>query len=232
MEVKKNIEADIERQRPVAFMLGMIVVLAFLAVALEMSFAVSEDMANEENSEEPNFEMMLSHKEADDMIAVPQQKLGTVSPSRVEVASKQIEGWENKILQDIETTAKMPPRSKEEKLEEIKETIMPDEPVDYHKLEQLPQFPGGMTALVKWLTDNIKYPALAQRNKKEGVVEVQFIINTDGSISDVQLASKCDYNLGKEVLRVISMMPRWDSSGEYQGKPCRTLFAIPIVFDI
>lgn len=232
LEIKKNIAADIERLRPVAFMLGLVVVLAFLAVLLEMSFAVSDDMMNEESTQEPDFEMMLSHKEADNMIAVPQQNIATVSPDKVEVASQQIEGWEDKLLQDIEKTAKQPPHTKAEKLEKVKETIMPDEPIDYNKLEQLPQFPGGMTALVQWLNENLHYPPVAQRNKKEGTVEVQFIINVDGSVSDAQLVSKCDYNLGKEVMRVISMMPRWEKSGEYHGRPCRTLFAIPIVFDI
>lgn len=213
-------------------MLGLVVVLAFLAVAFEMSFAVGDAIMNNEDSEEPDFELMLSHEEPDGMIAVPQKQEGLLSPDRVVAAPREIDNWQNLVMRDVNQAAQQRPHDIEKQLKELKETIVPDEPVDYKALEQLPEFPGGMTALVAWLTKNLKYPPLAQRNKKQGTVEVQFIINLDGSISDVSLLTKCDYSLDREALRVVSLMPRWEKPGQYQGKPCRTLFVIPVEFKL
>jgi len=232
LEIKKNIGADIERWRPQAFLLGVIAVLAFLAVALEITFSVGDAILAESDSEEPDFELMLSHDENDGMVAVPQEKEGIVSPDRVEAAPKQIDNWEDLVMRDIEQAATEKPQDIKEMLEELKETIPTDEPIDYKVVEQLPQFPGGMAALVAWLTKNLRYPQAAARNKTEGVVEVQFIINLDGSISDLSLLKKQERSLDREALRVVSMMPKWEKPGQYEGKPCRTLFVIPIEFKL
>jgi len=213
-------------------MLGLIVVLAFLAVSLEMSFSVSDAIMAGDDSEEPDFELMLSRDEPDGMIAVPQKQEGMVSPDRVEVAPKEIDNWEDLLVSEMQKAAQERPIDIEKELEKLKETVAPDEPVDYKALEQLPVFPGGMTALVAWLTKNLKYPPIAQRNKQQGTVEVQFIINLDGTVSNVSLLKKCNYNLDREALRVVSLMPKWEKPGQYEGKPCRTLFVIPIEFKI
>lgn len=232
LETKKNIGADIERWRVQSFLLGLIVVLAFLVVALEMTFSAGDAMMSDSDVDEPDFEMMISHDDESDMVAVPQKQVGLVSPDRVVAAPREIDNWENRLLRDISQVANEKPQVNKEKLEEVKQTIMPNEPVDYHVVDQLPEFPGGMAALVAWLTDNLKYPSQALRGKKEGMVEVQFVINIDGSVSDFTLQKKSDENLNREAMRVVSSMPKWEKSGKYQGKPCRTLFVIPIVFDI
>lgn len=213
-------------------MLGLIVVLAFLAVSLELSFSVSDALISDADSEEPDFELMLSHDEADDMIAVPQKQEGLVSPERVEVAQKKIDNWEELVLRDMKQATQQAPENIEEELEKLKETVTPDEPIDYQAVDQLPEFPGGMAALVAWLTKNLRYPPVAQRNKQQGTVEVQFIINLDGSVSDFSLLTKCNSNLDREAMRVVSMMPKWDKPGKYKGKPCRTLFVIPVEFKL
>ena len=106
-----------------------------------------------------------------------------------------------------------------------------DNPLNFRVVEQLPEFPGGMAAFVKWLTDNLHYPALAQRQNIQGRVVVTFIINRDGSTSDLKIAKSVNPMLDREALRVARMMPNW-KPGLANGKPCRTLFAIPIEFKI
>lgn len=106
-----------------------------------------------------------------------------------------------------------------------------DNPLNFRVVEQLPEFPGGMAAFVKWLTDNLRYPALAQRQNIQGRVVVTFIINRDGSTSDLKIAKSVHPMLDREALRVARMMPNW-KPGVSNGKPCRTLFAIPIEFKI
>ena len=108
---------------------------------------------------------------------------------------------------------------------------MYDAPVDLRVVEDLPQFPGGAVEFMKWLTKNLKYPPNAQNRKVQGRVMAQFVINKDGSISDLELVEKLDPWCDREALRVLRMMPKWEP-GVMDAKPCRTLVAIPIYFKL
>ena len=88
-----------------------------------------------------------------------------------------------------------------------------------------------MEALTKWLTQNLCYPAEAQRGGIQGKVVVSFIINRDGSISSPKIEQSVHPLLDREAMRVVKIMPRW-KPGKENDKPCRTLFAIPIVFQL
>jgi protein TonB len=98
-------------------------------------------------------------------------------------------------------------------------------------VEQLPEFPGGMVEFMKWLTKNLKYPPSAQNRKVQGRVVVSFIVNKDGTIADAKVVKPVDPTLDREAMRVVRMMPNW-KPGLQMGKPCRTMFAIPIVFKL
>ena len=98
-------------------------------------------------------------------------------------------------------------------------------------LEELPEFPGGMQELVKWLDNALKYPESAQRSKKQGIVKVSFVVEKDGSISNVKFLQQTNTILDKEVLRVVKMMPKW-KPGTENGKVCRSVVSIPFVFSL
>ena len=106
-----------------------------------------------------------------------------------------------------------------------------DNPLNFQVVEALPEFPGGMSAFVQWLTKNLKYPVTAQRARKQGTVLVAFIINKDGSTTAHKIVKSAAPELDREALRVVRMMPKW-KPGEDRGKPCRTYFCIPIVFKL
>ncbi len=104
-------------------------------------------------------------------------------------------------------------------------------PLNFRIVEQLPEYPGGMAALVQWLTKTIVYPPEAHRRNIQGRVVVSFVVNTDGSLSDIRLTKSAHTLLNREALRVAKLMPKW-KPGVNNNKPCRTLFAIPIEFKI
>ena len=106
-----------------------------------------------------------------------------------------------------------------------------DDPETLRIVQELPMFPGGMTEFVKWLTKNLKYPTAALRSKIEGKVMISFIVNTDGTISDIKVVEKVHRLLDAEALRVAKLMPKWEP-GKDHGKVCRTKVAVPIVFEI
>ena len=97
--------------------------------------------------------------------------------------------------------------------------------------DKLPEFPGGITEFMKWLTQNLRYPEKARSSKIQGKVVVSFIVNKDGSIASPEVQKSADPLLDREALRVIRMMPHW-KPGIMDSKPCRTMFAIPVVFSL
>ena len=100
----------------------------------------------------------------------------------------------------------------------------------YAVVEKMPEYPGGQQALFDYLKANVKYPEIARENGIQGRSLVQFVVNKDGSISDVQiLRSGGDPSLDKEAVRVISAMPNW-IPGKQGGKLIRVRYTVPVNF--
>lgn len=116
-----------------------------------------------------------------------------------------------------------------------KEVIAQPEPpkVEENKVfdmvEEMPSFPGGQAALMQFLLSNTHYPAVAQENGVQGRVTVSFVIEKDGSITDVQVARSADPSLDKEAVRVVKSMPRW-TPGRQNGSTVRVKFNVPVTF--
>ena len=115
------------------------------------------------------------------------------------------------------------------------ETIAQPEPPkeDVQKVfdvvEEMPSFPGGPGALMSWLADNVKYPVVAQENGVSGRVTVAFVVERDGSITDVQVVRSVDPALDKEAVRAVKSMPKW-IPGKQNGQAVRVKFNVPVLF--
>ena len=96
-------------------------------------------------------------------------------------------------------------------------------------VEQMPSYPGGMGALMQYLSSNIKYPAIAEENGIQGRVICTFVVERDGSITDVRIAKSVDPSLDKEAMRVVSKMPRW-IPGKQNGSAVRVKYTLPVTF--
>ena len=229
MEVKKSRDADLDRKRGQWFLLGLIAAFAMLFVALEWNTGDS-DWTFFADDEDLEAEMELSPLKRD------QDEVPMMIPQE-----KTIEKQQSEQLHLVENDVELPPEP--QSVEEIKEPEklaeeeqaqvidMYDEPVDFRVVEDLPQFPGGASEFMKWLTKNLKYPASAQQQKVKGKVVAQFIVNTDGSVSDLEVVQHLNTACDNEVLRVLRMMPNWQA-GVMNAKPCRTKVCIPIVFNM
>ena len=99
----------------------------------------------------------------------------------------------------------------------------------YQVVEQQPSFPGGREELFKYLAYNVKYPIDATKNKIEGRVLVTFVVEHDGSISNVNVANSVYPSLDEESIRVVRGMPKW-IPGKANGKTARVKYTIPITF--
>ena len=110
-----------------------------------------------------------------------------------------------------------------------KTVVSQTDPKVFDTVEQMPEYPGGMQAMIEFLQANMKYPEDAAKQKVEGRVMVQFIVETDGSISDVHVAKQVFPSLDAEAIRVVQAMPKW-TPGKEKGKVVRVKYNLPIVF--
>ena len=117
----------------------------------------------------------------------------------------------------------------------VKETIAEPEPPKVEEtkvfdvVEEMPQFPGGSSALFEYLSKNIKYPVVAEENGVQGRVVVTFVVERDGSITDVKVVKSVDPSLDKEAQRVVKSMPHW-IPGKQNGSAVRVKYTVPVTF--
>ena len=98
-------------------------------------------------------------------------------------------------------------------------------------VEQMPEFPGGMSALIDFLSSNIKYPEDAIKQNIGGRVIVMFVVETDGSITNVRVARTVFPSLDSEAIRVVKSMPKW-KPGKEKGRVVRVNYTLPVIFSI
>ena len=99
----------------------------------------------------------------------------------------------------------------------------------FNVVEQMPQFPGGAVEMMKFLNENVKYPEAAEKAGTQGRVIVQFIVEADGSITNVKVVKKVSDEIDAEAVRVINAMPKW-KPGMQKGQPVRVKYTIPVTF--
>jgi len=128
-----------------------------------------------------------------------------------------------------EQSATEPEQFDDTKLLEQKQ-VSPEEDV-FIVVETMPEFPGGRTALYKFLADNIKYPEKAKKDGIQGRVFVNFIVEKDGSVTNVKVIRGVTSELDKEAVRAVEMMPKW-KPGVQRGKNVRVSFNLPIKFTL
>ncbi len=108
-------------------------------------------------------------------------------------------------------------------------------PVDFISvftiIESMPEYPGGMGKLMSFLAKNLKYPLLAKQKGIQGSVYVQFVIEADGSISNLKVLRGIGGGCDEEAMRVVSKMPKW-TPGKQKGKPIRVSYNLPVKFTL
>ncbi len=108
---------------------------------------------------------------------------------------------------------------------------LPGSETIYHSVEQMPRFPGGEAALVKYIDTHIKYPPSAVQNRVQGKVIVQFVVKKDGSIGEVKVVRSVDKYLDKEAIRVIKSLPKF-TPGRQNGKAVNVWYTLPVPFKL
>lgn len=239
METKKTQRADMEQRRTTGYLLGLVFVLASLYVSLEWNSAIDGDNLDPLDLSELMHESELvpmSNVETQAQLEPEKQKIEKTEQLRivddnVELlqSDEQLEGEQEgsddeTLLQELEEQL-----SDEKALASL--DVDPNNPLNFHVVEDLPQFPGGAVEFMKWLTKNLRYPASARIRKIQGKVVAVFYVEKDGSITGINITQSLSAECDREALRVLRLMPAWQP-GIQNDKPCRTKVCIPIVFKL
>lgn len=240
MDVKNTYSASADNRRVSGFLVGLVVALSLFLVALEFSSQDGIPEAGEDLLDDvsQDIEMMPAVHRDDMVAAAPSGSRASVS-DEINVVDKPVkDAKESNPLADKEALKRLlgvgfgdVAAVSDVKLQPTTVNVDEDNPLNFQVVERLPEFPGGMSAFVQWLTKNLKYPLTAQRAKRKGTVLVSFIVNKDGSIADRKVVKSVSPELDREALRVLRLMPKW-KPGEDHGQPCRTYICIPIVFKL
>ena len=223
-----------------------------LALAQErermMQAALAEQKAAEEQVEEEPEEQKYEEPEPE-VKQVPEDVLNTIQQTQIDIVDKvvnevvtqeeikQSDAFAGAVTQEGSNDA-----DKAKAFQEAVVTAPVEEPKPvveekkednkiFEAVEQQAEFPGGMGALMKWLSNNIRYPEAAAQNDIQGRVIVKFVVEKDGSIGTVTVLKGVDKDLDKEAIRVVKKMPKWQP-GKNNGVAVRSYFNLPVTFKL
>lgn len=223
METKKSKNKNLENKKLIYFQIGLLLSLTLLFFAFEWKTSI-ENYKNLGDVQKILIEEDLIPITKVEDIKPP------IPPKQMIVDLKVVDDSKN-ITEDVEL-----PKSEANSETKVLQPIfnIDDEPeiievIDYINVSEKPIFKEGESALLKWITESTVYPEIAIDNQISGTVFVGFIIEKDGSVSNVELLRGSDAFLNKEALRVIKSMPNW-KPGSQNGKKVRVSFKVPIYF--
>ena len=227
MEIKKSPKADLENKKMMAVLIGLVMALGIMYIAFEWS--QNEITVYEEALQGPveiDEEMVEVTFREETPPPPPPPQPETILSDIIDIQDNEAEvettdfNSEDDADARVEIQAPIAPPEEEEEEQKI-----------HVRVEKVPEFPGGLEALNRYLVRNIKYPLLAQENGIQGRVVCQFVVNTDGSIVDIEVVRGVEESLDKEAVRVIKSMPKW-IPGRHGGKAVRVKFTQMIRFKL
>ncbi len=223
LDVKKSPKASLEDKKFIYLLVGFIVALSLVYIAFE--WTEKEITVHEAPDTEFFFEEEL------DIIQTSETPPPPPPPPPAPVVVEVLNVVEDD--KEVETIEIISEDNKDDVIEIAAPIAAPieeeEEDVIFQVVEKMPEFPGGQQALFEYLSKNIRYPVIAQENGLQGRVICQFVVNSDGSIVDIEVVRSVDPSLDKEAIRVIQSMPKW-KAGEQRGKKVRVKFTLPVNF--
>ena len=238
MEQKKTRRADVDQRRATGFLLGLVLVLAVLYVALEWNSSDSTADINPVDLSELMHESELVPMSNELLTTRVEEQQQPPKAEQLHVVDDEVElqptddeptadgeGDDEQLLQDLGQ------QSEDDDKALASLNVDPNNPLNFHIVEDLPKYPGGAVEFMKWLTRNLQYPALARSRKIQGKVVAVFYVEKDGTVSGISITQSLSPECDREALRVLRKMPKWEP-GIQNDQPCRTKVCIPIVFKL
>ena len=223
MKSRKTSKADLENKKALFFEIGLVIALALVFVSF-----------NYKSYEKRTITLVQRkvNNTPEEMVPITEQKVKPPPPPPPKTVT-QIKIVNNNVKVntdvDIDVEANMNTKVAEYVPPE-EEDVIPEQHI-FMVVEQMPFFPGGQGALMKYLAEHIKYPELAKESGIQGRVFINFVVEPDGSIDHVKVLRGIGGGCDEEAVRVVKSMPRW-IPGKQRGKPVRVSFNLPVKFTL
>lgn len=223
MELKKNPRADLRQYAGLFFEAGLVVALS----AVLASFNYTNHELNRmvfSGIDNIDFEDVLIPVTHPKEIAPPPAPPKVAEVITIIESESDLE--EDLVIDDVEATQETAVVSidRSDEVEDTEEEI-------FMTAEVQPSFPGGVAALYKFISDNVKYPSAAKDNNVTGKVVVRFVVNQKGNIENAYVFRSIDPLLDREAIRVVESLPKWNP-GTQRGKAVKVWFTLPINFQL
>ena len=225
MEEKKSPKANLENKKLMFIQIGMIISLLIAWLAFEHKsydkLTIDESLLNREVAiDEEMVEITKQEEQKPQPVEVPKQT------TQLEIVQDDVETEDIDINADVQ---------QDEVIEEyVAPEVVEEEVVEqeiFQIVEEMPSFPGGEAKLMEYVAKNIKYPQIARETGIQGRVFVGFVVEPDGSISNVKLLRGIGGGCDEEAMRVIKSLPKW-KPGKQRGKAVRVSYQIPVFFKL
>ncbi len=222
MKPKKTEKADLEQKRGFFFQIGLVVSMAAVLLAFEWRSYDRNVMDLGDLKLEDIPEEMIPITKQEEKPPPPPPP----APVEIQIVEDDVEIENEAEIEETEITQE----TAVEVIEVAEEVV--DEPEIFTIVEDMPEFPGGgESALLRYLSKNIKYPPLARENNIQGIVYVTFEIDRSGKVKDAKILRGIGGGCDEEALRVVSNMPQW-KPGRQRGKPVRVQYNLPVRFTL
>ena len=228
MEAKKSEKANLENKKGLFLEIGLIVALAIVVVAFEWkSYDKQED----------NLALTEVTTEVEEMVIQTQQEEPEPPKQEVELSTTEFEIVENDKEIENEFTFEEFDNDIDGSYQNTNVEIQQEEIQDVEEeeiflvVEQTASFPGGLGELNKYLAKNIKYPQQARETGTQGKVFLTFVVEKDGSITDIKVLHDIGSGCAEEAIRVVKTMPKW-TPAKQRGKAVRQQFNLPVNFTL
>ena len=225
MEEKKSPKANLENKKLMFMQIGMI-------ISLLIAWLAFEHKSYDKREIDPSL-LRQTEVVEEEMVEITKQEEQKPQPVEVPKQTTQLEIVQDDVeVEDIEITADV---DQNEVIEEYVPVEVEEEEVQEQEIfqivEEMPSYPGGEQKLMEYVAKNIKYPQIARETGIQGRVFVGFVVEPDGSVSNVKVLRGIGGGCDEEAVRVVKSMPKW-KPGKQRGKAVRVSYMLPVNFKL
>ncbi len=225
MEEKKSPKADLENKKLMFTQIGLIISLALAWMVFEIKSydkrEIDESLLNREVVlDEEMTEITKQEEQKPQPVELPKQT------TQLEIVQDDVEVEDIEINADVQQTEVI----EEYVAPEIEEEEVVEQEI-FQIVEEMPEYPGGEKKLLEYVGKSVKYPQIARESGIQGRVFVNFVIEPDGSVSNVKVLRGIGGGCDEEAMRVIKSMAKW-KPGKQRGKPVRVSYTLPVNFKL
>ena len=225
MEEKKSPKANLENKKLMFMQIGMI-------ISLLIAWLAFEHKSYDKREIDPSL-LRQTEVVEEEMVEITKQEEQKPQPVEVPKQTTQLEIVQDDVeVEDIEINAEV---DQQEVIEEYVPVDVEEEEVQEQEIfqivEEMPSYPGGEQKLMEFVAKNIKYPQIARETGIQGRVFVGFVVEPDGSVSNVKVLRGIGGGCDEEAMRVVKSMPKW-KPGKQRGKAVRVSYMLPVNFKL